>query len=134
MRGFSEVQSAFFTDTQTPEASVMLRAVFNLFEKWGLRTAEMRTLLGSPAERTFHRWRSGQVAGVPHDTVYRLACLLGIHKALRYMFSAPERGYEWVKKPNQAFGGKSALDKMLQGAPTDLAELRAYLDAERAGW
>jgi hypothetical protein len=25
--------------------------------------------------------------------------LLGIHKALRYMFSSPERGYAWIRKP-----------------------------------
>ncbi len=134
MLGFSEVQSAFLPDAETQESAVMLRAVFNLFAKWGLKSAEMRVLLGQPAERTLQRWRSGQIAGIPHDTAYRLGCLLGIHKALRYMFSAPERGYEWIKKPNQAFGGKSALDKMLQGAPTDLADVRAYLDAERAGW
>lgn len=135
-KGFSDVQSAFLHEAgvDAAEAAAMLRAVLNLFEKWGLKPAEIRVLLGSPAERTLQRWRSGQVAGVPHDTVYRLGCFLGIHKALRYMFSAPERGYEWVKKPNAAFGGKSALDKMMQGAPTDIAEVRAYLDAERAGW
>jgi hypothetical protein len=140
MKGFAEVQSGFlpaeglFQETSAQQSAVMLRAVLNLFEKWRLKPAEIRVLLGSPAERTLQRWRSGQIAGVPQDTVYRLGCLLGIHKALRYMFSSPERGYEWVKKPNEAFGGKSALDKMLQGAPTDIAEIRAFLDAERAGW
>ena len=140
MKGFAEVQSGFlpadglFQETSAQQSAVMLRAVLNLFEKWRLKPAEIRVLLGSPAERTLQRWRSGQIAGVPQDTVYRLGCLLGIHKALRYMFSSPERGYEWVKKPNEAFGGKSALDKMLQGAPTDIAEIRAFLHAERAGW
>ena len=140
MKGFAESQSGFlraegvFDDVTALESAAMLRAVLNLFEKWGLRPAESRVLLGSPAERTLQRWRSGQIAGVPHDTVYRLGCLLGIHNALRYMFSVPERGYEWVKKPNEAFGGASALDKMLQGAPTDIAEVRAFLDAERAAW
>jgi hypothetical protein len=140
MKGFAEVQSGFlpadglFQETSAQQSAVMLRAVLNLLEKWRLKPAEIRVLLGSPAERTLQRWRSGQIAGVPQDTVYRLGCLLGIHKALRYMFSSPERGYEWVKKPNEAFGGKSALDKMLQGAPTDIAEIRAFLDAERAGW
>jgi hypothetical protein len=140
MNGFAEAQSGFFhadpltPEVTAPEAAAMLRAVLNLFDRWELRPAQTRVLLGSPAERTLQRWRSGQIAGVPHDTVYRLGCLLGIHKALRYMFSAPERGYEWVKKPNEAFGGNSALDKMLQGAPTDIAEVRAFLDAERAGW
>jgi hypothetical protein len=137
MSGFSEVQSFFTHNTasvENAEAAAMLRAVLNLFEKWQLTTTEMRCLLGAPAERTFQRWRRGEVAGVPHDTSWRLGCLLGIHKALRYMFTAPERGYEWVKKPNAAFGGQSALAKMLQGAPTDLAAVRAYLDAERAAW
>jgi len=117
-----------------PEAEAMLRAVLALFDRWGLTAAEARRLLGEPSERTYQRWRRGEVAAIPHDTVFRLGALLGIHKALRYMFPSPERGYAWVRKPNAAFGGRSALDKMLQGAPTDVAGVRAYLDAERGGW
>ncbi len=113
------------------ESGAMLRAVFGLFDRWGLRGAECRLLLGSPSERTFQRWRAGDVASIPHDTVFRLGCLLGIHAALKHMFTAPERGYAWIKRPNAAFGGHSALDKMLQGAPTDLADVRRYLEAER---
>ena len=116
------------------EAEAMLRAVMQLFERWGLTAAQSRRLLGEPAQRTFERWRAGKVASIPHDTVFRLGVLLGIHKALRYMFALPERGYEWIRKPNPVFGGRSALDKMLQGAPTDLAAVRSYLDAERGGW
>ncbi|MBD0270734.1 MAG: DUF2384 domain-containing protein [Acetobacteraceae bacterium] len=122
-------------DGVTPqEAEAMLRAVLSLFDRWGLTAAEARRLLGEPSERTYQRWRRGEVAGIPHDTVFRLGALLGIHKALRYMFPSPERGYEWVRKPSTAFGGRSALDKMLQGAPTDIANVRGYLDAERGGW
>ena len=68
--------------------------------------------------------------------MYRLAGALGIHKALRYMFSAPERGYEMGEETQCGVRRKSALDKglLMQGAPTDIAEVRAYLDAERAGW
>jgi hypothetical protein len=116
------------------EAAAMLRAVLNLFDKWGLSAIEARCLLGGPSERTYQRWRSGEVASLSRDTVFRLGTLLGIHKALRYMFSTPERGYAWIRKPNAAFGGYSALDRMLQGAPTNLAAVRAYLDAERGGW
>ena len=116
------------------EAAAMLRAAFNLFARWQLDGAQSRRLLGSPSERTFQRWKSGEIAAIPHDTIFRLGNLMGIHKALRYMFTEPQRGYEWIRKPNDAFGGHSALDRMLQGAPTDLSALRAYLDAERAGW
>ncbi len=112
----------------------MLRAVLALFDRWGLSVAEARRLLGEPSLRTFQRWKGGAVAAIPHDTAFRLGTLLGIHKALRYMFPDPARGYAWVRAANTAFGGASALDRMLQGAPTDLAAVRAYLDAERAGW
>jgi len=133
---FSEAFSAFQYEaaSEDREAAAMLRAVLNLFEKWQVKPGEIRILLGSPSERTLQRWRAGQVASVPHDTQFRLGCLLGIHKALRFMFTAPERAYAWVRKPNEAFGGLSALAKMLQGAPTDIADVRLFLDAERAGW
>jgi uncharacterized protein (DUF2384 family) len=116
------------------EAQAMLRAVLNLLDKWGLHRHEKLVLLGGPSERTFQRWRAGQVGPLPPDTVFRLGDLLGIHKALRYMFTDVRRAYAWIKRPNAVFGGRSALEMMLQGAPTDIARVRAYLDAERGGW
>jgi len=59
---------------------------------------------------------------------------MGIHKALRMLFKEPERGYAWLRKDNAAFGGQSALSRMLAGELVDLAAVRAYLDAERGGW
>jgi hypothetical protein len=44
------------------------------------------------------------------------------------------RTYGWVKQPNDSFGGKSALEFMLQGSPLDIGRVRSYLDAERSGW
>ena len=116
------------------EAQAMLRAVLNLLEKWELRRDDKLVLLGSPSERTFQRWRAGEIGSLPKDTVFRLGDLLGIHKALRYMFTDLTRAYGWIKRPNAVFGGKSALDIMLQGAPTDISRVRAYLDAERGAW
>lgn len=116
------------------EAEAMLRAVLGLLDKWGLETDEKLVLLGGPSERTFQRWRAGQIGPLPNDTIFRLGDLLGIHKALRYMFTDVKRAYAWIKRANDAFGGKSALDVMLQGAPTDIARVRAYLDAERGAW
>jgi hypothetical protein len=116
------------------EAHAMLRAVFNLFARWGADDRQGRILLGQPSPTTYYRWRQGTVASIPHDTVWRLGTLMGIHKALRYMFTEPERSFAWVKKPNKVFNGQSALDRMLGGAPQDLAAVRDYLDAERSGW
>ncbi len=112
----------------------MLMAAFGIFERWDLDNAQARRLLGEPSPRTFQRWKQGEASGIPSDTVWRLGDLMGIHKALRYMFTDPVRGYEWIRRPNAAFGGQSALGRMLAGAPSDLAAVRGYLDAERAGW
>ena len=112
----------------------MLRAALNLFRRWQVSDEEARILLGRPSERTFARWKAGEVARLPFDTRQRLSYLMGIHKGLRHLFKDPARGYAWVKKPNAAFGGQSALARMLAGDITDLAAVRGYLDAERGGW
>ena len=74
---------------------------------------------------------SGQIGAMPANTVWRLADLMGIHKSLRHMFIDPERVYAWIGRPNDAFAGRSALERMLAGAPADITAVRAYLDAER---
>jgi hypothetical protein len=122
------------SDLTEAEAAAMLRAAFNLFRRWQVGDAEARILLGQPSPSTYYRWKRGEIGSVPHDTAWRLGDLMGIHKALRHMFTDPERGYAWVAKPNAAFAGRSALDRMLAGAPSDLTAVRSYLDAERGGW
>ena len=116
------------------EAAAMLRAAFNLFKRWQVNDRQAKVLLGEPSASTFYRWKRGEIGAVPRDTVWRLGDLMGIHKALRHMFTEPERGYAWIAKPNTAFGGRSALDRMLAGAPADITAVRNYLDAERGGW
>ena len=116
------------------EAAAMLCAAFNLFDRWGVNDRQARIMLGEPSASTFYRWKRGEIGAIPSDTAWRLGDLMGVHKALRYMFTEPERSYAWVSKPNAAFGGRSALDRMLAGAPSDITSVRVYLDAERGAW
>jgi hypothetical protein len=116
------------------EAAAMLRAALRLFALWQLNDAEARVLLGQPSQRTYARWKAGEVSSIPYDTARRLSYLMGIHKALRHLFKEPERAYAWVRRDNSVFGGQSALTRMLAGDVTDLAAVRSYLDAERGGW
>ena len=118
------------------ETLALLRAFFNLVRRWALNDRQGRILLGGPAARTYARWKAGQVepSRVSLDTRERLSTLMGIHRSLRYLFPDPSRGYRWLRKPNQAFGGQPALNRLLAGSIPDLAAVRAYLDAERGGW
>ena len=124
------------TDIGDAETAAMLRAFFNLAQRWKLNDREGRILLGWPAARTYARWKAGQVqpSRVSRDTRERLSLLMGIHKGLRYMFPDPSRGYIWMRKPSRDFGGETALNRLLAGSIRDLAAVRAYLDAERGGW
>jgi hypothetical protein len=116
------------------EAAALARTTVNLFRAWGLTDGEARVLLGDMAQRTWARWKTGDIGRIDRDLRARMAILMGIHKALRYIFTDPARGYAWIRKPSAAFGGRSALDIMLRGEITDLIDLRAYLDAERGAW
>ena len=114
------------------EAGAMFRAVLNLFRLWGVTDDQGSTLLDLPL-RTFRRWKAGETGRIGRDTAARLSNLMGVHKALRLIFGEPQRGYAWIKAPNTAFGGRTALEIMLGGELTDLMRVRRYLDAERGG-
>ena len=115
------------------EAAAMFRAALNLVAKWDLTDDQVSTLLDVPV-RTFRRWKAGRPGRLDRDGKARLSNLLGIHKALRIVFREPDRGYRWIRAPNEAFGGASALEVMLRGELTDLMRVRRYLDSERGAW
>ncbi|WP_099867601.1 MbcA/ParS/Xre antitoxin family protein [Pararhizobium haloflavum] len=116
-----------------PEAAAMFRAVVNLLRRWAVTDDEAAILLDLPV-RTYRRWKADGPGRIDRDGKARLSNLMGIHKALRIIFSEPQRGYDWVRKDNDAFGGRPALEVMLGGELTDLMRVRRYLDAERGGW
>lgn len=116
------------------EAEAMARAVVRLFGKWQVSDAEAREILGGLAARSYARWKAGEPGRIDRDLATRLSLLMGIHKGLRYLFSDPQRGYDWVKKPNAAFSDRTPVEVMAAGDIFSLARVRALLDAERGGW
>ncbi|MEM8794087.1 MAG: antitoxin Xre/MbcA/ParS toxin-binding domain-containing protein [Pseudomonadota bacterium] len=115
------------------EGEAMARATVKLFEKWELTDAQATDLLGGLSLRTWARWKKGEFGRIPRDLKSRLSNLMGVHKALRIIFSEVDRVYGWVKRPNKAFDGSSALDVMLRGELTDIMRVRHYLDSVRGG-
>jgi uncharacterized protein (DUF2384 family) len=119
------------TGLEVAEVQAMQRAVIQLFQHWYLTDEQACILLGEIAKRTFQRWKKGELGRVGVDLAARLSNLMGIHKALRLLFSNTQRGYDWIKRPNEVFGDHSALDVMLAGQLTDLMRVRHFLDASR---
>jgi hypothetical protein len=110
----------------------MVRAVLNLVERWSLSDPEVQALLGDVKEGQLRDWQEGAVGEIPDGLALRLADLLGIHASLCALFK-DESIYQWVKRRNEVFGGKSALPLMLLGGGPEIRRVREYLDAERYG-
>ncbi|HXF54774.1 MAG TPA: MbcA/ParS/Xre antitoxin family protein [Hyphomicrobiaceae bacterium] len=113
-----------------------MRAFFAIAEKWGLSTEEAIALLGHPSRATYFAWKKGRVGHVAHsfDLASRISYVLGIFKALEILYQRPEMADQWVRRPNKAFGGQSAIERMRAGHMVDLAAVRTYLDSVRGGW
>jgi len=110
---------------------VGLRAFFRIISLWNLGEKDAMVLLGQPSRATFYNWKKGNVRQVPYDTMRRISYLLGIYKALQILFKSTDQADLWVHKENAAFGGQSALQRLLGGDVNDLAVVRQYLDAVR---
>lgn len=127
------------TDIQTQKdpkriASAALQAFFSLSNHWKLSVSEERTLLGSPPESTFYKWKAEKTASrLSRDALERISYLLGIYKNLNILLPSVRAADEWIRKSNSAsfFHGQSALERMLGGSIVDLADVRRYLDAQR---
>jgi hypothetical protein len=116
------------------ETQAVQRAIIRLFNLWDISDSDASILLGDLSVRTYHRWKAGHYGRVSVDLSARMSNILGIHKALRLLFSDPNRGYRWIKTANDAFAGHSALQIMRNGQLTDLMRVRRYLDAQRGQW
>lgn len=117
----------------SPLAGPALRTFESIADRWRLKTADRRALLGQVPAATYYRLRANaDHAEIGADTLERISHVLGIFKALHVLFSSDEYADRWIAEPNAAFGGASAKEQMLAGF-TQLVLVRTYLDAQR-GW
>ena len=119
-------------DSASKEAGrVALKLFFNLMEKWGCSVVQQRILLGGLSKTTYYNYKGLPSVRPQRDLLDRISCLMGIHKALRILFSTqPDRATEWISKPNTVapFNGHSALEYMLCGGLPEITDVRRYLD------
>lgn len=118
-------------------ASSLLPAIFNIFKQWHLTGAQQMTLLGLSNEKTLYNWK-GQPgkAKLTRDLLERASYILGIYKSLQILLPEQTLADRWLATANDnpLFNGTAPLERLLAGQVVDLAVVRDFLDAERAGW
>ncbi len=121
-------------DPKGVDAGRAMEGFFAIMTLWGASREEARRILGEPAERTFQRWRAGEVAAISRDTLSRVGYVAGIFKGLQIVYGDAAQADDWVRRPNRALGGQTPLERMAAGEIVDLAAVRQYVDALRAPW
>jgi hypothetical protein len=116
------------------EPAAALKGFFAIMDFWGASNGQARAMLGSPSESSFFAWKKGGAARPPEDSLRRIGYVAGIFKALQILYADPALADRWIHAPNRAFGGQAPIERMSAGDVTDLAAVRAYLDAARAPW
>ncbi len=114
---------------------VAAKLFLGITEEWGLTDEQKRVLAGAATRTTISSWKKkvadSSSLNLGDDTLERLSYIAGIYKALQILLPTQQQWAEWVHKPNSAFGGQTALERMLGGRVADLYEVRHYLDAQR---
>lgn len=110
-----------------------LTGFFEIMRHWQVDDTSSRRILGSPPERTYYDWKKGiSVIRLPEDVLRRIGYVAGIWKALEIIYSDPKVADDWIRRPNSSFGEQTPLARMAAGDVTDLAAVRAHLDAASA--
>jgi uncharacterized protein (DUF2384 family) len=111
-----------------------VKAFFNIMEKWNVRDADARTLLGGISNGQFYQMKKNPQRTLDTDTLARISYLVGIFKALNILYSE-ELADAWVQRPNtnRIFGGGTPLAYMMKGGQSAMQIVRRLLDARRGG-
>ncbi|MEO1249549.1 MAG: antitoxin Xre-like helix-turn-helix domain-containing protein [Pseudomonadota bacterium] len=115
-------------------SEVVVKAVVRACDAWGLTNAEAAGLFDVPTA-TWSRMKAGTYRGkLDRDKVTRASLLIGIFKGLRLLFNGPLT-YGWPKTANAGpdFGGKTPVERIIEGGIPAMMRVRQHIDALRGG-
>lgn len=111
-----------------------IKAFFNIMDRWGIKDAEARELLGGVSNGVFYEMKKNPERVLDTDRLTRISLLIGIFKSLNILYPE-DLADSWVSLPNsnRLFKGGTALRYMIQGGQAAMAMVRRLVDARRGG-
>lgn len=113
-----------------------LRAFCKIADLWDMNEGQKIVALGDPDRATYCEWmmraQTGEALTLSQDTLMRISAVLGIHKALKYLFSDHAQALAWLNSPHRgtAFQCTSPLHLVVHGEQDGMMAVRRYLE----GW
>lgn len=114
----------------TPPA---IRVFLGIPQAWQMDFREQMRLLGLPRP-VWSSMTRGDRQVLPIEALKRIVLLARVFEAINMLFP-PERADAWMRASNAApmFGGRSALDLMVEAGPPGVRAVRQYLQSELYG-
>lgn len=116
-------------------STAALKGFLAIIDKWSLRDADARQLLGGISTGSFYVLKKEPKSrALDQDALTRISLLLGIFKALNILYS-PKLADQWLTLPNAnpMFRGLTPLAYIAQRGQPGMVHVRALLDARRGG-
>jgi hypothetical protein len=108
--------------------SALNEFVARIAARWSLSADDIARLLGVEGAEVASDVIRGYLPLRGRDSEDRVANLFRIYEALFGLFQDADAEREWIRHPAEAFGGKSCLERMLQGGIEDLVDVRRAVE------
>jgi hypothetical protein len=111
-----------------------IKAFFNIMEKWAIKDADARDLLGGVSNGVFYEMKKKPNRVLDTDRLARISLLIGIFKSLNILYPE-DLADAWVTLPNKnrLFSGGTPLSYMVQGGLAAMWTVRRLVDSRRGG-
>ena len=112
--------------------SSLLEAFERIAHAWSLSEDEKVKLLGIRDIVELRRLQDEPSSALPTEVLQRIEALFQVYQAINILLQQPSRADAWMRKANRApaFGGKSAMELMLDHGLDGIRSVRSYLQAE----
>ena len=111
-----------------------IKAFFNIMEKWAIKDADARDLMGGVSNGVFYEMKKKPNRVLDTDRLARISLLIGIFKSLNLLYPE-DLADAWVTLPNKnrLFSGGTPLSYMVQGGLAAMWTVRRLVDSRRGG-
>jgi len=113
------------------EVSNMSLSVFwKIMDQWGVKSEDQIAFSGIKTDLSCDELKTINVSSLSSEMIARISLVLKIYKYLEILFPNREQSHAWIKKPNDAFDGKTALMVILSDNKNGLVTVAEYLNSQ----